>query len=651
MLLRFSSRRLPELYVWNEDISTVEWCERNIYLHSDASPITGGLSFDETPHVPFILDQFDRPEVYKIVLNWSTQTAKTFSMQCAWAKAMDTDPCRMQWSIKNNNDLEDYLEEKMTPFIRGIKVLQEKLLVLAEDKKKKTRAKSMNVYGGGTTFTGTTAAERRSKSVKYIFMDEIALYGKGHVIELEGRTKFFERFFPKMFEVSSRKHPGDEMDESFDTCETQYELQTFCSECEQTFYAGSDHFKTLPVHKYLADRDLKREELDFQDYVSEMVKDVYLECPHCQHRITNAEKDKNILEKKYSWVLVKGKENGRSIGAKANALATRITSFEKIAILQANAEYKADVEVLHQFYIDYFNEFYEKKVDAVDSGDLLLLGNGLSKWVAPGDTVKIYMGVDTQKDHFWWSVRAYCYDKVSHTLAHGRAETFDDLEKIFEIGQSIVTEYGEVLAIDKLGIDRRGYNTDKVKRTDEVDEWVKSMILKWRRGDENRIYATEGEPKLSGDTPYSIVTRKDESDRRIKVDVKVMKLSNIYLKTSIRTAMSNTIESKKSEEPEAFEGVPKFLINQTTIDADMQGTTSISYTRQITAESYDYDIDKNGRAAKEKTFINPKQADNHCFDTDVICEGFAQKDQIYLEKRQNTVGLDKILHNLAEIVL
>jgi hypothetical protein len=262
------------------------------------------------------------------------------------------------------------------------------------------------------------------------------------------------------------------------------------------------------------------------------------------------------------------------------------------------------------------------------------------------------MCVDTQKDHFWYEVKAYTYGNKSHSVAHGRLETFEDIERIWEIGQELVSEHGEVLRISKLGIDRRGYNQDGVNRTKQVDEWVRKMIKKYKIGDENRIYPTEGEPKITGDLPYRVITRKDDSDSYIKVDIKVLKLSNLYLKTAIRGAMQNTINFKKAQTEEQkaeFEDMPMFFVNQTTIEADTKGTTSISYTRQISAEVYDYGYDKSGKKKNEKEFINPKHTDNHYFDTSVICEGFAQQDQIYMMKKPIKEDLSQVLKGLGNL--
>ena len=53
--LKHTGSRIKKLHRWEKDISTQEWCEKNIYLHTDASPITGMASFDDTPHIEEVL--------------------------------------------------------------------------------------------------------------------------------------------------------------------------------------------------------------------------------------------------------------------------------------------------------------------------------------------------------------------------------------------------------------------------------------------------------------------------------------------------------------------------------------------------------------------------------------------------------------------
>lgn len=643
MILRYVGRRLPKLHTWDKDVATVEWCEKNVYMHSDSSPLTGMIRFDDTPHIEEVLNDSDRPEVWKQLLNWSTQTGKTLSLQCAWAKSMCTDPTRMQWSIKNNNDIEDYLDEKILPFVRGVKPLQEKLVTLAEDRKKKTRAKSMNVYGGGTTFTGTTAAERRSKSVKYLFCDEIALYGKGHFLELEGRTKAYERHFRKIMAVSSRKYDGDEMDTNYSTCEAKKEWQTWCSSCDQHFYAESKHFKFMTVPEYLRKEGLTEEEFNLQRYTRLAVQNVYVECPHCGYHISNSEKDQNIYDRKYKFVIVDGEADGKTIGYKANALAVRITSFENIATLLINAEYEGDIDVLHQLYIDYFNEFYSRPVETVSTDRMLLLSSGYPELTVPKGAIKGYMCVDTQKDHFWVSLHIFSYGRVNNMVYATKCETFGELEDLWLMGQNLENGF----MISKMGIDRRGFNESGVNRTAEVDAFVEYMVSKYKNGDENRIYATEGHSALTGDRAISVVNSRDLSNNRNKIDIKILKFSNIYLKN----VLSRSIERGLAviDDPELGYASNLFLINNDEIRRSEEDRTAKSYISQMTSEVFDYaKHPKTGKVASEKSWVRVRK-DNHWWDTAVISEAFAEMDKIALAVSPSDEGLSDVLGNIFSI--
>jgi len=642
---------LLNILKWEKDISTKEWCENNVYLHTDASPTPGMVRFDDTPHIEEVLRDFDKNYVWKQLLNWSTQTGKTFTMQCAWAKSMDTDPARVQWSIKNKNDVGDYLEEKIYPFLRGVDSLQKKIIILSEEKKKKLKAASINIPGGGTTFTGTTDAELRSKSAKYVFADEIALYDKGNFIELEGRTKAFERHFRKIMAVSSRKHLNDEMDVNYKTCETVKEWKTYCQECEEFFYAGSKHLKFMTKTEFMQKFDQKEETYNVQQHVKEALKDIYIECPNeeCEHHISNVEKDKNIYDRKYKFEIVTGDEDGRTIGYKANALAVRITSLEIIVSLLINAEYEDDQDVLHQLYIDYFNEFYEKEYHTADQNDMLLLGNGVKEYIVPKDTVKIYLTIDNQMDYLFAQITAVGYGVVPHVMYFGRIETWSDAEALWEICQYLEDEDGENYMASKMGIDRRGYNEGQISRTDEADAFVNYMTQKWG---EDRVYGMEGHAGLTGGKSFAVVNHKDYSNQRHELKIKIIKFSNLYIKNQLFRSIERTIIKAKAEkeEDDGFNYNGKlFYINQDNIDRDIKGTTNLSITKMLTAEVLDYaKHPKTGKLAPEKSWI-PIRKRNDAIDTSTMALTFAEMDKIILMKKPSGENLEAALNQLGDL--
>lgn len=634
-MLRYVGRRLKDAYKREPKLSTREWFETHIIINnSQVSPITGKFNVKYSPHLIKLMDLWDIPKNREFYAKWSAQAAKSFFIVGLSAKRLDTEPANVLYMQPIKDDIPKIVDVKIEPLLRCIPRLWKKFEDYKFDESVRAKREIKRLAGGNLIVTGSGVKDRKSLTVPMIVFDEAAEFESGTIAEAKDRTKTFTKFFPKIFGASTIVHPNDEICSAYDSCEAKLEWRYFCSHCGFDFYPGAKTFKYITELEYANSLGITLDQVNKASYIGVAKASAHVKCPNCEYKIDNDEKDRMIFNGGMDWVFIEGDESATSYGVSMNSLGSYFINFETLAeeLIKAD-EIESKVE---KIYRSWFNEFYERKINEVEENDLLLLGNSLQKWTIPKDFIRAYMGVDTQKDHFWWEVKAYCYGKECHSIAHGRAETFDDLEKIWEIGQNLVSEYGEVFQIDKLGIDRRGYNQDGVKRTDEVDRWVREMTIKYRRGDEPRIYATEGEPKLTGDAPYRISTRKDESPNRVKVDTKVMKLSNLYLKSSIRTAMSNTIEMRKSDTPEEWANAPKFFVNQTTIDSDAEGTTSISYTRQITAEVYD---------KEEGMFTNPRQADNHIFDTSVICEGFAQKDQVYLEKKSDIDDLANALKN------
>ncbi|MDQ1341333.1 MAG: hypothetical protein QG567_2491 [Campylobacterota bacterium] len=649
-IFTFISDKIAEAFSWQEELKTVQWCKDNIYLNQDVTPHTGMISFEKTPWIEQILNDWDKPHVEQFNIMASTQVGKTTIEFCCISKELDTDPCMMQLTIPTDDGVGDFVKTKFDPFFRGIKSLQTKMSLYKTEEKLRQKGAIKEVTNGMLFILGNTDKNRRSKTVKNIFIDEAALFGKGHIKELIGRTKFFEKTGRKIFIVSSRKHKGDEIEIAYENSYCKKELQILCRGCNEYFYpTGSKQFKWMTEVEYRSKYGIETIE-NLNDYKREAKETAHVLCD-CGHKTTSIDIEDLIREKKVNLVTVEGDEADTIYGYKLNALATGLTKYSTIA--ESLIEAGGDPQELQTIYQDYFNETYEFVFVEKEQSDMFLLGNGLKEWQVPKNTYKIYMGVDTQRDHFWVEVKAYCYGSIVHTIYASRVETFAEIEDIWQEGQYLLDEDGNMQMIAKMGIDRRGYNQSGARRTDEVDEFVAYMVKKYKNGDENRIYATEGHPSLAGDKPFSIVNTKDYSNNRNKLDIKIVKTSNIYLKNSINLKMQRAIAKAKaeSESDEGFSYEAKlFYINQDIIDADMKATVSTSYTRQINAEVYDYGINpKTGKVDAEKSWINPKQADNHFFDTSVICEAFAEIDKVSLQRKTESNGIAKALGSLSSL--
>lgn len=675
-LLPFEPDGIFDIIEWKPFVPMKQWMETEVVINDGGNK--GSFSTYRMPHMTRIFEEVDKLSVVAITLMSASQVGKTIIMVNVILKRMDTEPDNSIIMFPKGNQIKKLYENKVKPFIDGVQVIVDKMEDYVDDTKGTQSSYSKKI--AGAILSILDANNTKSVSAKTIAFDEVADFPPSKVSEAIERLKSFNGKGELAF-ICSTQHPmkdgNDEINHYYNISELKLQYWANCRKCNKHFYPEPETlvYPTIAEWKQAVGIDIEHRVPNvilLSDYAPYCRDNAMFKCPHCENKITNEQRREQILAKEFKWIEVEpdeiaedgtiitwkqsqtSKKHYKSVAFDVNTLCIEGFNMGNIAqdIVQKSFGKNKTHDLKHT-WVGYFNRIYREKIKQADANDLLLLGSGLEKWKIPEDTLKIYMGVDTQKDHFWWEVKAYCYGMKSHSIAHGRAETFKDLEQIWEIGQNLITEHGEVFQIQKLGIDRRGYNQDGVKRTDEVDKWVREMVQKWRHGDENRIYATEGEPHLTGDAPFKVVTRKDESDNRVKIDTKTLKLSNIYLKTAIRTAMQNTIDMKKSDHPEEFAEMPQFFVNQTTVDADLEahnstrGTNSTAYTRQIGAEVYGFDRDKSGKLATTKTFINPKQTDNHYFDTSVICEGFAQKDQLYMEKKPTGEDLSSALSGLG----
>jgi len=642
--LKYVGKRLKSAYKWIPFVPTVTWAEKNVYLNPDTSPITGLINFKYSPHLVEVFNDFDKTHVWKQILNFSTQSGKTLAQQIAMAKALDTDPCRMQWAIPVGSKLGEYIEEKIEPFLRGVKSVKKKMEDYISKEKLRDKRTLIRIPGGGCAFTGTSASEKRSRSVRYIFMDEVALFEAGSFVELEGRTKASEKFFRKVMAVSSRKQDGDELDIAYASCETIKEWHTVCKKCNHNWLAGSNDLKWITPKEYREKFNVPDGEIDISKYKQEALKDVYLECPNCSHHIKSHEKDQQILDGKYRFVIIQGNENGKTIGYRANALAMFLTTFETIASMAIEDSMKGNIEGLTQIYIDYFNEFYEREMDTTSKNDILLLSNGLRGRIVPKDHYRVYMGIDTQKDHFWYTVVVYCYGNKSHTLMYGRAENTGDLEVI--MGLQFDGEDGKKHGIDRVGIDRMGIK----ERTIEVDAWVEYLIV--HEGLQDFIYPTMGVSKDSTMRPFvEVEIDKDlTTGERRKTPLKALKLNNLLLKNELHNSITRNIKKSKGEEEYQDIDTRLFFINQDMVDfAEAQETSlSTDFERQMTSEIFEHKVDKKtGKVAKEPTWEKKHEnIDNHYWDCYVICTALALKDHINSVQKPKDASVSDLMKGI-----
>lgn len=643
--LAFVGKRTVGAYHWRRAVGTAQWVEENVYLTPEASPaMPGPLQLKFSPHLRMMFNFLDRRHVWKVVGRFSTQCGKTLYMQCRMAYVLDTRPTKLQWAIPNKDEVSDYIIQKIEPFIAGVKVLKVKVEDYRQTEKVRAKRTRIPVSGGDCVFTGTTKSDKRSKTVKEIYMDEAALFDAGAVVELEGRTKSVARYGRKVVVVSSRLFEGDEIDKAHQDCDVFYEWQLPCPACGRPWLPGSEHLKWPTLKEYAKEQGSPEDEVNFKSYKDYALRDVRVECPSCGHKVRTEDRDRLLLEIKDDtgwWVHTGGPLDGGAVGVMGNALGMYFTTFESIAALIIDAEDHGTYEDMKQIYLDYFDEIYKPKEELTRKDDILLLTLGRPAELVPVDTYKLYLTIDTQKNGYWWGVWAFEYGFRMHTVLHGYATTEQELEML--MGRRWEVEGGGVKIVDKTLIDRKGIK----ERTAEVDAWVQGLIV--HEGMEGRIYPTMGvENDAAGRYVIETKVEKDvTTDERLPTPITALRLNNYMLKTELQALIDRSIQKINGEVEDTRR---LFFVNQGIVDAAKNRERSVStdFERQMTAERYGKAVNPTtGKVAAKESWHNPRQADNHIWDCAFAAVGAAMHDNVMLAQKPGKVDLGKMMDEMG----
>lgn len=618
---RHNNKEIAASYEYKEPIPTKIWVEQEIYLYPDASPKTGWLDLSTTPHLREMYDDFDRPEVWKQALKSASQIGKTLFLSSIASKMLVEDPCPIQYMTAVKDQIGKYVKAKIHPIQKGIKKLQQKFKKYKADESIRGKIEYQQVDNGYLAFTGTTSSDRKSLTIKVWIGDELGEFDPGTVDEATERTKMYEKYFRKIIGASTIVHPQDEIVAMYDSCEVNKEYHYACPDCNSNFYPKELVF--LSKEDYAKQNDIPINEVNKEKYKKEALKDIYVECPECKCKITNKMKEEMIESDLLKWIVVKGDgELGKTIGYDINSLCSWYCSYE--SIVDRLIEAGENEEKLDIVYRGYYNRFYESKSSNKSRSDILSLGNNVSQWIIPRETIPhgIYLTIDTQKDHFWYTIYAFQYGATPNIVSYGKIYSFDEIERLFE--REYKDQDNNDMYISKLAIDYQGYVKkeiikdedgndiviEDIDRMEEVKTWGVGYM---RKVGYDRVYLTRGVDELTNQTEYSEFKLK-VIDQLIgkEIDIRAWKMSNLRCASILDQKIQRSIEKLHSETPELYQD-SLFFIYQDIIDIlsdEEHKSVATDLDRQLRSEVLKYKDSK----AKKMTYERVSR-ENHIWDT------------------------------------
>ena len=660
--LSFEAPNLDKILDWKPFVGCQDWFENEIILTSGAKQ--GRYNSNNLPHVKRIFKEIDKISTVVITLMTSSQTSKTTIRIGAILKYIDTEPNDALIMFPRDNELSKMYDNKVKKLLDGCHSIVSKLEVSQQEEKKKSRAFGLNILGVILNIVATN--NTKSVSTKFNYFDEVAEFPPGKLEEAMERAKSFDGTGEKFFITSTQhatKDGDDDINYYFNISELKLQYWACCQSCGEHFYPEPETLVYPTLDEWQKEENFNLEDIDenkrkfkiLSNYIAYAREKTSIQCPHCSYKMSNEERRKQILAEKFEWFAVepdkideqghilswkkeeKIKEHYRSVGFDVNTLCVESYDIGNIAAKLIEAEYSnSKIANLQMNYVGQFNRIYRTNIKKRDASDILLLSNGLPYWIVPKDSAKLYLLIDTQKDHYWWKLASVKYGKLYHVVAHGKAEDKQALKNL--MFQGYKTEDNKTQWIDRATIDMRGYQREeilgeegeivqtRINTTENIREFIIEVNQEARqngliKAEEFLLYGTMGKPRIDisekeledaqkrGESPtgslYKIKTMDNKEDP--SMTYKIIFISNIAAKTELFSAINNNIENFKLKEQglEPNISTDLFFINE---DMKQEGLKRVEfarnedYERMMTAEIYDYDV-VNGKLKPYKTFI------------------------------------------------
>lgn len=396
-----------------EKMTVSEWADKNRVLSSEETSRPGNWDTNMVPYMRFVMDCFNDDQIQEISFIKCTQIAGTEGLLNVVGYCIDQEPGRIVYVLPDDGLCRDFSDMRMQKVLKNCPVLAEKF---DANGSKDTLLK----FKGGFLLFGSahSPAELASWSARVILLDEIDKYPRWSGREASPIKLVVERaknwVNRKIFKVSTPTLKTGPIYQSYEKSDIKYEYRVPCPHCghEQIFDFKNIKWPRNPDGSY---------------DISVVYYSAYYECCHCHGRIDDRHKPAMLREGR--WV-AKNQFVGRArtVGFHINSIYSPWLTFGQVAAEFLNS--KNDPADLMNFINSWLGEPWEDKAATMDSSLVLDKQSDLPECVVPDYTQLLVGGVDVQKGYMYWTIRAWGAGQTTQNIAHGIAETWEDVELV-----------------------------------------------------------------------------------------------------------------------------------------------------------------------------------------------------------------------------
>ena len=422
-----------------EKLTVSEWADKYRVLDGKTSAEPGKWSTDRTPYLRGIMDAFTSPKVEEVIFCKSTQVGGTECLQNILGYIIGQDPSPTLF-VYPTLDLAEFTgDNRIRPMIDLNQNISE-LFYKDMSKKLELQFRGMYVVLAGANSPSSLS----SRPIRYLLVDERDKFpsfsGKeaDPVALAKERQKTFA-YNKKIMQVSTPTLKTGAIWREYESCDVKLQYYVPCPHC------GKYQCLVFPQIKFNPEQSKE-----------DIKANAYYECVSCQGIIKDFHKPSML--KCGRWQTEDGETSlAAKTGFHLNTLYSPWIRFGDIAVEFLSS--KDTPELLMNFVNSWLAEPWEQTQVRLNRDKVLERTSGCEEGTVPDKTIMLTAGVDVQKDHFYYTIRAWGDRMESCNVRHGKVYSWMDIEDI--MNATYITYDGEKYFVSLCAIDS-GYNTDEV---------------------------------------------------------------------------------------------------------------------------------------------------------------------------------------------
>jgi phage terminase large subunit GpA-like protein len=414
------------------------------------------------------MDLLNDPHVDTVVICAGSQIGKTEALYNMLGYVIDQDPAPAMIVMPTLDLARSVSATRIRPMIEACDTLAAKIPVNRDE----FALQEMQFPGMVLTLSGANSpASLASRPVRYLFLDEVDKFptftGKeADPISLsqERQKTFWNR---KTIIVSTPTVESGHIWKHLQACDEIREYFCACPHC------GS--MKPLSFGSIKWPDSINRES---QDYARQVSSSAWYECPDCNGRIDDRQRQPLLASGK--WIAVKRAiGQPRSVGLKISSLYSPWLRWGDVA--EKFIQSKPHPETLQNFINSWLAEPFIESVTKPEERYKAITGtrSSLPRKELPEEADVLTCGIDVQKAGFWYLVRAWSRDTTSWLIDYGFLTDWSQLESLLWETQ-FTAPSGKTLRIWRALIDTGGGEREgsELSSTEETYQFLRRN---WRR--------------------------------------------------------------------------------------------------------------------------------------------------------------------------